>query len=116
RGFPPQAQVESEPMIEAVIILQVQTEESVAIVLEFSCALSEGQIAAVIGQRTGQEIRDAAKAELCRLKELIVEINLAAFNDATEFHIVLAADPAYVISPGHIIADETCLRIIAEIE
>ena len=72
-----------------VIVLNVQAGESVSIVLEFSSALPKRRVATEISELSRQESSDRRKTKLCRLKELIVEIYAAAFDDASQMQIML---------------------------
>src|SRR5207244_12671093 len=84
--------------------------------LPISGTLSEGRIAAVIGQLARHEIGETIEAKLGRLEEFVVQIHATAFKSAPEVEILSPHNPANVIAPGEIVADEGSRRIVAEIE
>src|SRR5262249_43193976 len=73
-----QPEVYCQAAADVKIVLDIQASENVAIILEFPRALTKRHVAAVIAELTGQECRYRWKAEFRRLKEQIVEVDLAA--------------------------------------
>src|SRR6185369_1573778 len=91
--FVAQSQVDCQPPSYANIVLAVDTGKRVAVILKFPCALAEGEIAAVVAQRSRQESVDPVEAELCRLEKQIVEVHPAAFDDSAKTEIMPALYP-----------------------
>ncbi len=114
--FIAQSQVDGQAASDPDVVLGIHAGKNVAIVLEFSRTLAEGEVAAVVPQRARQEGVDPVKAELRRLEEQIVEIHTAAFDDSAKAEIVPAFHPADVIAPGEIVPDEGGIGIVAEVE
>src|SRR5215510_8289708 len=111
-----QSQVHSQPPADTEIVLNIRADEIVAIILEFSRALTEGYVTAVIPELTGQESGERWKAELRRLKESVIEIHPAALDHSAEAQVVLTQNPVHIITPGEVVAEERGAGIISEIK
>src|SRR5262249_22338941 len=111
-----QSQVHGQSPADMKIVLNIRADEIVAVILEFSRALTEGQVTRVIPELTGQESGEGWKAELRRLKESVIEIHPAALDHSTEAQVVFTQNPVHIITPGKVVAEECGAGIISEIK
>src|SRR5690348_4173200 len=98
------------------VVLEVQASKGIAVILEFSGALAECRIAAVIGQLSRQQVGKAVEAELGGLEEFIVEIDAAALQGAAEVEILLRQHPTDVVTPCEVIPYESGGGVVAKTE
>src|SRR5205823_1688379 len=112
--LPSQSKIHRQPAVYLDIVLNVETREGVAVILEFSCALPEGGVAAIVSQLSCHQISEPVEAKLSRLEELVVQIDAAALERSAVMQLMLGNDPAYVIAPSEIVAHKRCRRVISE--
>jgi hypothetical protein len=98
--FPTQAKIQSQFAVEAKVVLDIDPDESVAVVLEFTRSLSKREIAAIVGKLARKEICQRREAEFRRLKELVEQINLTALNNPTKLKVVFSFYQAHIVAPG----------------
>src|SRR5205085_4848154 len=112
--LPSQSKIHGQPTVYFDVVLNVETGEGIAIVLEFSCALPECGVTAIVGQLPCHQIGESVEAELSRLEELVIQIDATAFERSAVVHLMLGNHPAYVIAPAEVIAHKRGRRIISE--
>src|SRR5262249_55489882 len=98
-------------------VLDVHAGEETAIVFELSKALAEAWRGAVgISELPRQEIRHALESKLSRLKEQVIKVDPATFNDPAKTEVVLPPHPAYVITPREVVSGKGCGRVVPKRE
>src|SRR5579859_21462 len=116
--LPAQAEVQGQTAGYLVIILNINSGESVVVLLEFPRSLLE------LPYPTQQEIRHGKSAvtsvivegEQSGLIEQVPDINTAEFKDAAEVEGVLSENPAYVVIPGIVVADKFTRGVVSKAE
>src|SRR5207248_10044800 len=127
--FVTEPEIQCEALSHSEIILGIYASEDVAVVLEFSRALAERKVAAVVAKLARKKIiKDyltcslacawsrITEAKFGGLEEQIVQIDAAALKNAAKTKIVFSLHPTDIIAPSEIVSDECCLGVVTKAE